>query len=143
MAVLVVHLGEAVEVEHDQAQLGARSLRGGVGRLDRLVEEASIEEAGERVADRGLAHPRVQFRVVQGELRLGHQQVGDPQLELTERPIGAVTRHGEHGAGLAFEADREAEADVRAVAPGLDDALGGGDDLAGQALARCDGGADP
>ena len=92
MAVLVVDLGEPVEVEHDQAQLGAGPLRGGIGRLDGLVEEASVEEAGELVADGGLAHPRVQFGVMQGELGLGHQQVGDPQLELAERPIGTVAR---------------------------------------------------
>ena len=98
VAVVVVDLAEPVEVEDDQAQVGAAPGGAGERGLDRLVEVASVEEPGQRVADRGLAHARMEVGVVQGDLDLRHEQVGDAQVELGERAIGALAGRREHRA---------------------------------------------
>ena len=85
VAVLVVDRREPVEVEHDQAQLAAGSPGVGVGGLDRLVEEAPVEQAGQRVAQRRIGDPGVQVGVLEGDRDLGGQQVGDAALELGDR----------------------------------------------------------
>ena len=77
MTVLVVDRRETVEVEHDQAQFRAGPPGVGVGGLDRLVEEAPVEQAGQRVAQGRIGDPGVQVGVLEGDRDLGGQQVGD------------------------------------------------------------------
>ena len=55
----------------------ARSPGVGVRGLDRLVEEAPVEQAGQRVAQGGVGDARVQVGVLEGDRDLGGQQVGD------------------------------------------------------------------
>ena len=71
VAVVVVDRGEPVEIEDDEAQVGARASGVGVGRLDRLVEEASVEQPGQRIAHRRLRDPRVEVGVLERDRDLG------------------------------------------------------------------------
>ena len=84
-------------------RLRSRPAPGGAGErgLDRLVEVASVEQPGQRVADGGLAHAGVEVGVVQRDLDLGDEQVGDAQLELGERPVGALAGRGQDRARVA------------------------------------------
>ena len=106
---------------------GRRPARRGEGGLDRLVEEASVEQAGQLVADGGLAHPGVPLGVLQRDCDLGREQVGDAQLELAERRgAGPVARRPRTARDLALDADRQGQPTRAAVDPGLTTRLRGG-----------------
>ncbi len=121
----------------------ADAARGGERGLDRLVEEAAVEQAGQRVAHGGVADT-VAWRSAlrRATADLGDEQVADPQLQLPERgaaggPGGDQDRgdlvldagwagDGRRGAGRP---GRRAPVDVDRAMATRGDGLGGADVL--------------
>ena len=89
-----------------------------MGRLDRLVEEAPVEQPGQRIAQGGLGDQGVEVGVLERDRHLRREHVRDATFHLREPAIDADPGHEQDRSDLFADLDGEGHRRMLSVAPG-------------------------
>ncbi len=107
----VVELLEEVEVDHHDAQGAATAFCAAELALERLLQIATVEEAGQRIANRLIAQRLTELEIRDGEAELIGHGGGEPLLRLG--PLGGVRGGPEIEDAERFTLRDQGDAEVR------------------------------